>query len=399
MEARISVTVITLMILLGTVNEVALGQRGQQMYQTVTENFVVNAPDQQLARRAAVLAEKYRASLSQEWLGYEIENWQQRCPITIAIGPHAGGETSFGFVGGSRNNSGRAVPIDWRMEIFGPPDRVLDAVLPHEITHTIFATHFGRPLPRWADEGACTTVEHESERAKNHQLLMQFLSAKPSRGIPFNRMFTMKQYPHDILPLYAQGHSVVKFLIGKKDKRHFVNFIEAGLELEQGRSSVAVWNRVTEEFYGYDNLSDLQIAWQTWVQAGCPDQADPAEAESQIAQVGYQNQPQEINGQTIPVAPRGSAGRAQIANASGWYQRQSVQAGNDTSATPEIRTNTKIALGASNAEHHLDGDLRISSNDEPFAPGSVSVPQFRPPNIPDRRRATMSAKGSGTVWR
>ena len=42
--------------------------------------------------------------------------------------------------------------------------RILDSVLPHEITHTIFATHFGQPLPRWADEGACTTVDGRPTR-------------------------------------------------------------------------------------------------------------------------------------------------------------------------------------------------------------------------------------------
>jgi hypothetical protein len=122
----------------------------------------------------------------------------------------AGGETSFAFL---VDEQGNGTPVDWDMKIFGPHDRLLDAVLPHEITHTIFATHFGRPLPRWADEGACTTVEHVSERDKNHQMLIRFLTAKPSRGIPFNRMFTLKNYPHDILPLYAQGYSLAKFLI------------------------------------------------------------------------------------------------------------------------------------------------------------------------------------------
>ena len=62
------------------------------------------------------------------------------------------------------------------MHIQGSRERILDSVLPHEITHTIFATHFGRPLPRWADEGACTTVEHVSEKAKQDNFLIQFLT-------------------------------------------------------------------------------------------------------------------------------------------------------------------------------------------------------------------------------
>ncbi len=70
---------------------------------------------------------------------------------------------------------------------------MLDSVLPHEVTHTIFASHFRRPLPRWADEGACTTVEHPSERTKQQQMLIEFLHT--NRGIPFHPMFAMKEYP------------------------------------------------------------------------------------------------------------------------------------------------------------------------------------------------------------
>ncbi len=99
------------------------------------------------------------------------------------------------------------------MSVQGSHERVLDSVLPHEVTHTIFATHFGRPLPRWADEGACTTVEHPSERNKQTRLLYEFLTT--GRGIAFNRMFAMTEYPADILPLYSQGFSLAKFLIAK----------------------------------------------------------------------------------------------------------------------------------------------------------------------------------------
>ena len=240
-----------------------------ETYQANSRNCVVFAPDARLARQASQLAEQYRKELSLDWLGYEIEPWRERCPIKIYLDPHAGGQTSFAFV---QNQTGRSEPISWEMEIYGPVDRLLDAVLPHEITHTIFATHFGRPLPRWADEGACTTVEHVSERAKNHRMLISILTGKPSRGIPFNRMFTMKQYPHDILPLYAQGYSVARYLIGQKGRQHFVKYIERGMSLEQSNYDTRSWDKATSEFYGYEDLSDLQIKWLTWLRSGSPAQ-------------------------------------------------------------------------------------------------------------------------------
>lgn len=244
----------------------AVAQRGVS-----TTNFTVYADDAAFARRVAGEAERFRRELSMEWLGYEIKPWNERCPITVEIGMHAGGETSFAFM--TPPQGGRGYPTGWQMKIFGPPDRLLDAVLPHEITHTIFATHFGQPLPRWADEGACTTVEHVSEREKNHEMLMSFLGGSPSRGIPFNRMFTMRNYPHDILPLYAQGYSLAKFLIQKKGRREFLDYIASGMASERPGLELRAWDDATEQHYGFDDLSDLQIQWLQWVKSGSPDAA------------------------------------------------------------------------------------------------------------------------------
>ena len=119
------------------------------------------------------------------------------------------------------------------MTIQGSAERLLDSVLPHEITHMIFASHFRRPLPRWADEGGATSVEHASERAKHHKMLVQFLQS--NRGIAFNRMFAMKEYPRDIMPLYAQGYSLAEFLIQQGGRAEVLDFLGDGMETTSGR--------------------------------------------------------------------------------------------------------------------------------------------------------------------
>lgn len=219
-----------------------------------TENFVVRAPDRQLAREIGDAAEGFRRQLAVEWLGRELPRWPQPCPIDADVAPQlpAGGETSFVFHGSQ--------PMDWRMHLQGNRQRVLDSVLPHEVTHTIFATHFGCPLPRWADEGACTTVEHPDEKAKQHRMLIHFL--KHQRGIPFAHMFAMRDYPADILPLYSQGYSLARFLIGHGGKQKFVSYVEDGLRSNN-------WAAATERHYSYRNLSELQLAWLDWVKRGC----------------------------------------------------------------------------------------------------------------------------------
>ena len=125
--------------------------------------------------------------------------------MTVQVGPNlgAGGATTFVFDHGE--------VFGWRMTIQGSAERVFDSVLPHEITHMIYASHFRRPLPRWADEGGATSVEHVSEKQKHRSMLVQFL--RTGRGIAFNQMFAMTEYPRDVMPLYAQGYSLAEYLI------------------------------------------------------------------------------------------------------------------------------------------------------------------------------------------
>jgi hypothetical protein len=221
-----------------------------------TTNFTVDALTPQLAKEIGDAAEQYRRTLANEWLGRELPPWSKPCPIKAHVAPTlgAGGATSFVF--------DRGEVFGWRMEIQGSRERVLDSVVPHEVTHTIFATHFRQPLPRWADEGACTTVEHRSEIAKQERMLIDFL--KTRRGIPFDVMFDMKEYPSDVLPLYAQGHSLARFLIAQRGKRAFMAFLADGMKNED-------WRQALQDHYQYDHLLALQNSWMDWIKAGRPE--------------------------------------------------------------------------------------------------------------------------------
>lgn len=218
-----------------------------------SQHFIVSAPTQQLATEICQAAEQFRRDLAIEWLGHELPEWTGPCPIKADVAPNlgAGGATSFVFQGGA--------PGQWTMNIQGSRERILDSVLPHEITHTIFATHFGRPLPRWADEGACTTVEHDSEKAKQDRFLVQQLTS--DRGIPFNQLFRMKEYPADILPLYSHGYSLARFFIEQGGKQKYVQYVGEGMRTNN-------WTATTKRFYGFNSLSDLQLIWVEWVRNG-----------------------------------------------------------------------------------------------------------------------------------
>ena len=224
-----------------------------------TANFVVEAPTENLARKIGDAAEQYRQTLAVEWTGSPLPRWSRPCPITAQVAPHlgAGGATSFVF--------DRGEVFNWTMTIQGSEERILDSVLPHEITHTIFASYFRRPLPRWADEGACTTVEHPVERARQHRLLLEFLTT--GRGIAFPEMFAMKEYPADVLPLYSQGYSLARYLIERGGRHKYVSFVSDGLSSEN-------WSAALEKHYGVPTVAQMQHVWLDWVKQGCP--APPA---------------------------------------------------------------------------------------------------------------------------
>ena len=223
-----------------------------------TANFTVNAPCAESAQKFAETAEQYRKDLALLWLGKTLPDWSAKCPIKIHVGNNlgAGGTTSFIFENGE--------VFGWEMEIQGSYERILDSVLPHEITHMILASHFRKPLPRWLDEGMATAVEHQSEKENYRRMLRHFLQSNVQRCLPLNRMVATKEYPDDAIPFYAQGFSLVEYLLERgrefDDSEHHRLVRFAGSAMQNGD-----WQSALQEHYGIPNLGELQTSWVAWV--------------------------------------------------------------------------------------------------------------------------------------
>lgn len=236
-----------------------LGQsRTSTIHTFATPNFVVHANNPQWARQVGEAAETNRRDLAIHWLGRELPRWSKPCPLMVNDHPTfaASGETKYTII------PERGAVVNFNMTVRGTRERIIDSVLPHEITHTIVASHFaplGKTVPRWADEGMCTTVEHEAERRKHDTMLVQFL--RQGKGISFETLFALKEYPADILPLYAQGYSLTSFLIAQGGPRQFIQFLEHGMKSDD-------WNGAINHVYGYPLKGKLQTAWNRWVADG-----------------------------------------------------------------------------------------------------------------------------------
>ncbi len=224
-----------------------------------TPNFIVFAPTAEIARQIGETAEESRRELALAWLGHTLPNWYRPCPIRVTVGSMgAGGATTFTFDRGEVSG--------WNMRVQGSLERLLDSVIPHEVSHTIFASHFRRPLPRWADEGAATLIEHLEERKRQEVLLDRVI--RTSRRIPLDRLLTITEYPsdmHQVYTLYAEGYSLANFLVqqhGERGRGVFLKFLQDAHE--RG------WPEAIRRHYPFQNVAELEQSWTQWVMAGSP---------------------------------------------------------------------------------------------------------------------------------
>jgi hypothetical protein len=212
-----------------------------------SSNFVVDAPTREIAERVARSAESLRASIARDWLGHDLPAWSKACPIRVKLtAGEAGGLTSFGFTQGH--------VTDQRMTVEGRLDRILASALPHEVTHTIFASFFGGPMPRWADEGASLLSEDQRERTRHDQIVNDLLARRGE--LPLARLFVIEEYPNDLMSFYGQGYSISRFLIEMGGRPRFLRFIKDGIENN--------WDTATRVHYNLTNVRELDRAWRSW---------------------------------------------------------------------------------------------------------------------------------------
>jgi hypothetical protein len=214
-----------------------------------TPNFIIDAPTEQVAREVGQYAEVYRKEKAIQWLGREMPQWPAPCPVKVTIqADGAGGATTFSY--------GPEGVESQDMHVEGRYDRILNSVLPHEITHTVFAYYFRCPVPRWADEGGSVLSEDQPERNRHDQLAKGILNG--GRLVPLRRLFVVKEYREcDVMSLYAEGYSVSNFLVsqgGEKGRQKFLNFVAAGMRNND-------WSGAARSYYGYRDVNDLEAAW------------------------------------------------------------------------------------------------------------------------------------------
>lgn len=220
----------------------------------VKYNFSVYAA-QPLAKQIADVASKSRKQLSLDWFGDLLPDWDEPCKIHVEVKNGNGGCTSL-FM-----DQGRYMGAE--MKIQGSPEGMLGSVVPHEVFHTVMASHVKKPLPRWIDEGTASCIEAESERQRLYDTLTVALAQ--GQRIPFRNLiarggeiFDMQDVP----VFYAESEAAVEFLVECRGRRTLGDCMLAA-------SKSGDWPGELQKRYGL-TVDQFESQWFSWVNAGKP---------------------------------------------------------------------------------------------------------------------------------
>ncbi len=182
--------------------------------------------DKDYGDRVLKLAENYRTEIGQRWFG-TTPPYRVKCDIHLHTSPNA----QPGFTN-MRFDHDQAVyyRVDLRVDI----PIAYTCVLPHEIMHTILGAHFGRAVPRWADEGIAAQTETAETIAKSLKMVREATDRFALRTV-----LTLADYPRARVDLfYAQSAVVVRHLVRARGERAFITFLD---DLHKDGVDAALW--------------------------------------------------------------------------------------------------------------------------------------------------------------
>jgi RNA polymerase sigma factor (sigma-70 family) len=215
-------------------------------------NFIVECEEPRCARVVAEMAELHRKRIAEQWLGKELPKWTKPCKIQVKIKRE-----------GSQGATTMAFPddgISLSMLLQGPLDRILADTLPHEVTHTVMATHFGKPLPRWADEGIAIMSESPEERTRYLRQAKDLVAN--DRMLKLKDLLPMRDYAKDASVSFVQGHALTSFLVERTDRTTLLGFVKDGMEGD--------WNKAAAKHYGFRDLDEMDSLWRQWLAPAIP---------------------------------------------------------------------------------------------------------------------------------
>ncbi len=227
-------------------------------------NFRVYHADPKLAARVIQGAESARREQTKRWSkSAALASWEPACEVYLypnsKLYAQMTGqpEDSPGF-STMGMNGGRITSRRINLRVDHPT--MVQAVLPHELTHVILADHFTeQQIPRWADEGIAVLSEPVDEQQRRAADLDAPLGE--NRLFPVDVLMGM-DYPEDRYwnLYYAQCVSLSRFLVEQGTPAQLIQFLQ-----ESQREG---FEPVLRRVYRIDGFPDLQRRWLAFARRG-----------------------------------------------------------------------------------------------------------------------------------
>lgn len=218
---------------------------------------IYHGQPEELIERVGPVVEKARAAQLRKWFGAADEDWDQRCELYI----YADARQYSAATGAAQQSPGHSVikldagrVLCRQIHVHADDPGMIAAVLPHEVTHTVLAGHFGGgAVPKWADEGMAVLGEPRERIERHLRNLPGHLHDGELQSA--RQLVEQRDYPEPrhVGAFYAQSVSLVDFLARAKGPRTFARFLRAGI-----RSGYA---GALREHYGWD-FDELERRWR-----------------------------------------------------------------------------------------------------------------------------------------
>src|SRR5262249_36507296 len=151
------------------------------------------------------------------------------------VGVGGRGRTPFGRAGGAAAR--RAHPVTTGLS--GAPRRIPPDALPGSIAPRRLPPGLAPAAPRSAGPVAADAAA-ERERRRYEQACRGLLEAEKS--LPLRRLLGLREYPPEVMALYAEGYTLTRFLVKHRDRATFLAFVELGRRKD--------WDTAVRRYYG-----------------------------------------------------------------------------------------------------------------------------------------------------
>jgi hypothetical protein len=151
--------------------------------------------------------------------------------------------------------------VSRRIDLLVDDSDLVHAVLPHEISHILFASELGTVTPPlWADEGIAVLSETDSAKHAHERNLDN--SFESGTWFSAEQLMTMKGYPaneHRDL-FYAASVSLVEFLVSHGGSQRFLEFVRS--------ASASGYEAALRRAFGISSYNQLDMLWSQHIRMG-----------------------------------------------------------------------------------------------------------------------------------